>query len=279
MTEQDVLKSTSQVLMTISEPSKEPSKELSPRIKEAFEKAWIEAVKDIPVPSWCDPKRLADVLARETEEYYVEHRLNERLEKILKISRNVGEAFISYANAIDDYSDAMVKVLKGELQKKPKAFYRSDFPLSLLTKLDLLKHTQVQAYIFLKDWVGSFVQKASRYKGDTLKFHNFVEIPCDKKLEPLVTSFNESEKASSSLLAYIRIWNVNAYEELLIDRPLSREKINHKIFAELYQKFDETLYSLRNTLLVFTPKTYFGAKTSSSTVRMLGGLLLSEAPQ
>jgi hypothetical protein len=250
-------------------------KKLSTQALNAFSEVWTEAVSDIPLPTWCSPDELSEVLCHETAQYYIEKSLDDRYERILKQSRNVGEAFIMYSDALTDYSKAMMGVLREEILKKPKSFYRSDFPLTLLTKLDLLKHTQIQAYDFLWRFTDSFLGKASLYKGNSIKFRNKVEIPSSEKTHTLVDSYNNADKASGALLAYIRIWNVSSYDELLEDKPLSKEKLDPRTYADLYEDFDGKLYSFRNTLLHLTPETYSAPVIQGAASRMLGELQLS----
>jgi hypothetical protein len=253
-------------------------RQLSPQAVKSFKEVWSDAIQGIPLPTWCSADELSEVLCRETEQYYIEKALDKRYETILKQSRNIGEAFILYSDALTDYSKAMIAVLHDELLEKPKSFYRSDFPLTLLTKLDLLKHTQIQAYDFLWRFVDSFLGKASMYKGDSRKFRYNVGVPSEAKTNVLVDSYNSADKSGSALLAYIRIWNVSSYDELLEDKPLSKENLDQRTFADLYQDFDAKLYSLRDALLRLNPKTYSVPIIHGPASRMLGELLLRGAP-
>jgi len=277
LTSQDVFSSTSQVLMSVPSPDTK-HRQLSPQAAKSFKDVWADAIQGIPLPPWCSAAKLSDVLCGETEQYYIEKALDKRYETILKQSRNIGETFILYSDALTDYSKAMITVLRSELREKPKSFYRSDFPLTLLTKLDLLKHTQIQAYDFLWRFVDSFLSKASMYRGDTKKFRNNVGVPSEAKTDLLVESYNTADKSGSALLAYIRTWNVSSYDELLEDKPLSRANLNPRVFAELYQDFDTKLYSLRDALLRLTPDTYSAPVAQGPASRMLGELLLQGTP-
>jgi hypothetical protein len=277
LTEQDIFSNTSQVLMSAPQAGAKPRR-LSAKAVQSFRLMWTEAVSGIPLPSWCEPARLADFLSHETEQYYIEKRLDERYERIMKESRNMGEAFIKYAVAMEDYSKAMIVVLEDEITRKPKAFYRSDFPLSLLTKFDLLKHTQIQAYDCLWRHLDSFKAKASLYKGNSIKFNSHVTVPSNPTSKLLVDSYNTTDRAGSSLLVYMRICNVSSYEELLEDTPLSKAKLNPRTYSQLYQDFETKLYGFRNILLRLTPQTYSVPQSLSSASKMLGEILLDELP-
>lgn len=274
MVEQEIFSNSSQVLMSAPRTGLS-SRKLSAQAVESFKRIWVEAVSDIPLPSWCEPTKLADYLSAETEAYYIEKRLADRYERILKESKNIGVAFISYSEAMEDYSKAMMSVIQEEITKRPRSFYRSDFPLSLLTKLDLLKHTQIQAYDCLWKHLNSFTGKAWMYRGDVIKFRIHVTVPSNPTSKLLVDAYNTADKASSSLLAYVRIWNVSSYEELFKDKPLSKANLDRRIFSQLYQIFDAKLYDLRNVLLRIAPNTYSTPSALSPATRMLGEIMLS----
>lgn len=244
-------------------------------LRNSFLKAWRESVLGISVPQWCDAEKLADTLALETEQYYIERRLDERVERVEKTARNKGEAFINYSSALDDYCNAMMDMFASELQRRPAAFYRSDFPLSVLSRLDLLKHTQIKAYDFLKIWVNSFVNKASIYRGDYYKFDKNVETPSTEVSNKIADASNAADRACSSLLAYVRTWNVSSYEELLLDNPLNRGKLDQKFFDSLYLRFEDALYSLQDTILKLKPELYTTPTMPTRAVEMLSGVVYS----
>lgn len=257
-------------------PQTSQSQKETSDLKNTFVKVWREAVKGLPVPKWCDIEKLADTLAQETEQYYIERQLDERIKKVVKSSRNSGEAFIKYVAALDEYCEAMKSMFSTELQRRPVAFYRSDFPLSILSRFDILKHTQIKAYDFLRIWADSFVNKASMYRGSWHKADKFVWTPYSKESAKIADASNSADKACGSLLAYIRIWNVSAYDELLQDKPLTKTKLDPKRFDELYLSFESSLYKLQDTIRELKPELYMQPSAPNSAVEMLGGIIFLE---
>ncbi len=257
--------------------SRQPSltKKGTADLKNTFEKRWLEAVNNIPMPSWCESPKLAATLAHETEQYYIERRLDERIEKVKKTSKNRGEAFSNYSSAIDEYCEAMKSMFASELERIPVAFYRSDFPLSVLSRLDLLKHTQIKAYDFLKFWVNSFVGKANLYRGNWIKFDK-VLVPFSEKSERIAGASNGADEACSRLLAYVRMWNASDYKDLLLDKPLTKNKLEPQVFDKLYLEFEVSLYSLQDTIRGLKPDSYLTPSASNSAFEMLGGILFAE---
>jgi hypothetical protein len=250
---------------------------IDPELSEEFRKNWGEALAQIKLPDWCDRNELAKTLSVETETFYLKHRLSEHLSKVFKYSRSYGEKFIWFAEAMDDYCKGMEIALSKEIADKPHAFYRSDLPISVVTKLNLLKYTQVQTYGFLRKWFNSYMNKASIYKSNRIKFTRYILAPIDHKTGPLGPAFSAADNAGSSFLAYVRVWNASSYDELLHDKPITVEKLDMVEFSKLYQNLEKNLYNLRNTLNHVHPETFVAAEEPTAVEGFLGELLLVES--
>lgn len=274
MAREEFLTATSQVLTAAYQSPLLTPDRLSPEITDSFRNTWKEAIKGISLPAWCEPAKLIDCLSNETEEYYLENQLANRLERIWQLSKNYGDAFVSFSYAIDDYSKAMAGVLQREIESKPVSLYRSDLPLSLISKLNLLKHTQAQAYGTLAYTVRSFINKAAIFNSNRIKFRMHVTTPYSKSLEPLSKAFNESDRTGSALLAYLRVWSANSYGDLTSQKPLSLAKVDKREYSELYDAFETNLYRLRDSLVWLAPDLKFGGKKDLGVTSMLGELLL-----
>ena len=274
MVAEELLTSTSQVLMA-SHPYRPPSGEsVNAEVKEVFAKSWRESIRGIRLPAWCEPEELVKHLTVETEEYYVENNLADRLQRIRRLSRNYGEVYIRYTEAFEDYARAISGVMERDISGKPHMLYRSDLPLSMISKLNLWKHSQGQTYLAISLLLNSFVNKAGLYKSDRVKFQNLVELPFARHVGPLCNAFNACDRSCSALVAFMRVWSADSYQDIDREAPFSMKRLEMSELHALNSTFERNLYEVRNSVLKVSPNIFPERSEDSDVVRVMGGILL-----
>ena len=217
----------------------------------------LQVVDGLPLPETFSKDQLHDILLKASTESLRENiELQECVKKFPTLVNNSGKVEL-YLRTFRKFIESYRSTLEGTKELDMKWFFKSNLPSDFFNDSILSYNTSDLFFRTLYDRTLKFFKRhVLPVKDNQVKFRNALTI-FERDTRPLVNPCLKMLEYSTKLQLFVVSWNAKDNPEHIFELDyLDFEKLDKRIYSDLYKKFSFNLNYLRNKLLDENPQEF-----------------------